>query len=168
MHLSSDCASSSNLHPSCHPTAGMFCWASWTPEEIAQNMFLEEYSGLASSSSSCYSWCRVSTTLPSAYDKVVCPDVRTTIQKLFHGFAYPATYSTVVYSRVHGDILHLFPVPSISGPAYWQWKAIQSAYTAHFSLLLVGKNEQASRQKHDGFHFAQVLLYELMPSGIWK
>lgn len=167
MHLSSDCASISNLHLSCHPTAEMFCGGSWTPEEIAQNMFLE-YSGLANPSTSCYSWCCVSTTLPLAYDKVVCPDIRITIQKLFHGFAYPATYSTVVYSSGHGDILHLFPVPSISGPAYWQWKAIQSANTAHFSLLLVGKNEQASRQKHDGFHFAQVLLHELMPSGTWK
>lgn len=47
MHLSSDCASTSNLHPSCHPTAEMFFWGSWTPEEIAQNMFLEECSGLA-------------------------------------------------------------------------------------------------------------------------
>lgn len=127
----------------------MFCWASWTSEEIAQNMFLEEHSGLASPSARCYRWCCVSTILPLAYDKVVCPDVRTTIQKLFHGFAYPAAYSTVLYSRGHGDILHLFPVPSISGPAYWQWKAIQNAYTAHFNLLLVGKSKQAGKSMLD-------------------
>lgn len=166
MHLSSDSVSTSNLHPSCHPTAEMFSWGSWTPEEIAQNMFLEECSGLASPSARCYSWWCVSTTLPLAYDKVVCPDVRTTIQKLFQGFAYPATYLTVVHSRGHGDILHLFSVPSISGPASCQRKAIRSVYTAHSNLLLVGKSKQASRQKHNGFHFAQVLLHEVISSGM--
>lgn len=159
MHLSSDCASISNLHLSCHPTAEMFCGGSWTPEEIAQNMFLE-YSGLANPSTSCYSWCCVSTTLPLAYDKVVCPEQ---------------------YKSCSMDLLTLLHIQLLYIPVDMEIYCTFSQ-SPLFLDLLTGNEKQfrvqillisaccllARMQKHDGFHFAQVLLHELMPSGTWK
>lgn len=66
--------------------------------------------------------------------KVVCPDA----------FAYPASYSTAVYARGHGDVLQFFWILSVVGPAYWQWATIQTADTARFILLLVVKSKQAN------------------------